>query len=453
MDSGIVTIQGGWIIDVGNHPPPGIPVRDVGDAILLPGFINAHTHLEFSDLDCPLGHQGMELAAWIRLVLDKRTCASRRLSTAISSGLDESIRSGVTTLAEIATRECMDPCHSGMANGPHGTSTPVALSGESWNFGCDQAPEIASEAPMRSHPYPDRPEHHPAIHRFLEIIGFSRARAESAYGALRSRIARWEKSGSERSGPGISDSEGSSSFHAPRNRIGISPHAPYTVSVHLLEQIVDLARRENLPIAMHLAESFEELQFLDSVDGPFRDLLLERSMWDPGSVLPRSRPLDYLIRLAKAPRAIIIHGNYLSDDELEFLAARRDHMAIIYCPRTHAYFAHPPYPLARSLERGVRVALGTDSRASNPDLSLLSEMRAAYQNHPKIAPESILRMGTLSGAEALGIGNLSGSIAPGKLANIVAVPFTDATPGDPFLFLIGSDATVSHLWLEGKEVF
>ena len=84
--------------------------------------------------------------------------------------------------------------------------------------------------------------------------------------------------------------------------------------------------------------------------------------------------------LADAPRALVIHGNYLDDEELAFLAANRERMSLVYCPRTHAYFEHPPYPLAKHLKLGVRVALGTDSRASNPDLDLLAEMRHVAQN-------------------------------------------------------------------------
>ena len=98
----------------------------------------------------------------------------------------------------------------------------------------------------------------------------------------------------------------------------------------------------------------------------------------------------------------MIHGNYLDDDERAFLATHRDRMSLVYCPRTHAYFSHRPYPLAELLAGGVRVALGTDSRASNPDLDLLAEMRHIAKTHAAIDPHEILRLGTLAGATALG---------------------------------------------------
>ncbi len=125
---------------------------------------------------------------------------------------------------------------------------------------------------------------------------------------------------------------------------------------------------------MHLAESPEELRLLSHGDGPFRDLLADRSMWDESAIPAGTRPLDYLRMLAAAPKALVVHGNYLSAEELQFLATHAASMSLVYCPRTHGFFEHSPYPLRQALDLGVRVAIGTDSRASNPDLSLLAEL-------------------------------------------------------------------------------
>ncbi len=144
----------------------------------------------------------------------------------------------------------------------------------------------------------------------------------------------------------------------------------------------------------------------------------------------------------------MIHGNYLAPVEHEFLAAHADRMTLVYCPRTHAYFDHSRYPLARLLAAGVRVALGTDSRASNPDLNLLDEMRQVARAHPAVRPEAILKMATLDGARALGFDEQCGSIAPGKLANLVAVP----APNGWLTELLYGDARPSAIWLMGREV-
>jgi len=110
---------------------------------------------------------------------------------------------------------------------------------------------------------------------------------------------------------------------------------------------------------------------------------------------------------------------------MEFIADRRDKMTVVYCPRTQSYFPHGDYPLPEMLACGVRVAVGTDSRASNPDVSVLSELRHIAQQHPSIAPEEILKMGTLYGAEALGLGDQLGSLLPGKKAAFAIVPLPE----------------------------
>jgi cytosine/adenosine deaminase-related metal-dependent hydrolase len=272
----------------------------------------------------------------------------------------------------------------------------------------------------------------------LEVIGFSRARAGSALAAVVERLNALQKS---EGGHGIVTGRGL--------KFGISPHAPYTVSPYLLRELITLANQRELPVAMHLAESAEELEFLQSGSGPFQELLDERSMWDPDAVPRGSRPLDYLRMLAGGPRSLVVHGNYLDGEELAFLASRRQKMSLVYCPRTHAYFKHPPYPLKQAIDAGVRIALGTDSRASNPDLDLLSEMRHVARHHPEIHPQQVLQMGTLAGAQALGRANNVGSITPGKLANIVAIPLpagADGSASDLLSALLASDEKTQIVW-------
>jgi cytosine/adenosine deaminase-related metal-dependent hydrolase len=178
-------------------------------------------------------------------------------------------------------------------------------------------------------------------------------------------------------------------------------------------------------------------------------------MWDAAAIPRGSRPMDYLRMLAEAPRAVVIHGNYLDEEERTFLAANRDRMSLVYCPRTHAYFAHPPYPLAELLAAGVRIAFGTDSRASNPDLDLMAEMRFVAQTFLGINPLEILHMGTLAGAEALGRSADIGSITPGKLANLVAVPISMDVRDKPAdllaMVLFGSDSPYV-VWIRGERM-
>ncbi len=359
IENGVVTIDGERITAVGTKPPSE-EVIDLGWTALIPGLVNAHTHLEFSHLREPLGQFGIPFVDWIRLIIAERGRSTHAPQQAAHSGLEESLACGVTTLGDITT----------------GTLVPDA-----------------------------------DITHFHEVIGFSRARAESAMNALVQRIESHVSAGQW-------------------TRHGISPHAPYTVSPKLLKLLVAYARQHDLPIAMHLAESPQELQLLRDGTGPFKELLEERSMWDVEAIPLGSRPLDYLKILADAPRSLVIHGNFLDDQELKFMAARRSQMSLVYCPSTHAYFfpfGDAPYPLKKALDAGVRVALGTDSRASSSNLNLYIEMMLVLSRMPLIEPQQVLRMGTLSGAEALGREADVGSITPGKLANLVVLPIPDQT--------------------------
>ena len=160
------------------------------------------------------------------------------------------------------------------------------------------------------------------------------------------------------------------------------------------------------------------------------ELFAAWGLWTHGQQAAFRDPLEVLQQLSTLARVLVIHGNYLTREELDYLAGR-DNFSVVYCPRTHSNFQHERYPLAEFLQRGIRVALGTDSRASNPDLDLLSEVRYVAQRHPEIAPSSLIEMATTHGAEALGLANSVGSIAPGQRADFCVVPIQ---PGvrDPF---------------------
>jgi cytosine/adenosine deaminase-related metal-dependent hydrolase len=380
IEGGYVSVVEGRITAVGGGMPDDAVVEDIGDVVLMPGLVNAHTHLEFSDLVAPLGQSGTSLPAWIRLVIGERKRGRRDPAAGIAAGIAESLAGGVTTIGEISTAP---------------------------------ADAYAVAAPR------------PTVVAFQESIGFSGQRVDSAFADVEQRFQR-----------------------SPRPA-GFSPHAPYTVHPRLLERIVSAAAAQGAPVAMHLAESREELQLLADGSGDFAALLDERSMWDPATIPHGTRPLDYLQALAVAPRALVIHGNYLAADEIALLGAQRARMSVVYCPRTHAFFQHEPYPLAAFRAAGVHIALGTDSRASNPDLNLLAEVRAAAARHPDVAAVELIQMATIDAAEALGLGHQVGSLAVGKRADLITLPCSAA---DPFEAVIDSNAQVQRVWLAGRAL-
>lgn len=393
IEFGEVTVAGGKIVAVGRMAGPPLELLRGPQYVILPGFVNAHTHLEFSDLETPLGTPGMAFPAWIRLVVQRRRELAASQSpeklalarvAAVERGLAESLQSGTTLVGEIASRGWpREP----LARSPLGGIV------------------------------------------FQESLGLKSEATEVQAAAAREHL----------------DSRMPDRWHA-----GLSPHAPYTIHPELLTALVALARERQTPLAMHLAESPEELELLATQSGPFRELLEAFAAWEPSALRPGLRPFDYLQALAQGPLALVIHGNYLTTQELAFLADRRKRMTVVYCPRTHAYFGHAPYPLAEMLRRGVSVAIGTDSRASNPDLNMLAELRHIARHHSDVAPADILRVGTLAGAQALGQGHVTGSLVPGKRADFACIEAPPAATHDPYAAIFDPGSEVLWRMLNGR---
>lgn len=185
--------------------------------------------------------------------------------------------------------------------------------------------------------------------------------------------------------------------HSP----GLSPHAPYTVRPELLKQSVEWARQFQLPITMHLAETRAELELMNSGTGEIVEMLQRLDLWDSQMIEPGTKPLDYLRILSQAPLAILAHGNYLDDEEIDFLA-NEPQMSVAYCPRTHAFFQHDKHRWREMIAAGVNVALGTDGRGSNPDLDLWKEVQFLGRNATSDEAQQILKMATVNGWQACG---------------------------------------------------
>jgi cytosine/adenosine deaminase-related metal-dependent hydrolase len=382
----MVRVESGKIVFVG----PGDGARealDLGDVALVPGFVNAHTHLEFSSLAAPLGRPGMALPSWIGEVRShRRVEQSRDNMSAIQSGLAQSLLGGATSVGEIATSD--------------------------WAL----KPQGAAAAPGTT--------------VFRECIAPTEDRIETTLQTAREFLAQ---------GP-----------RDPRFQFALSPHAPYTVQPRLLGELVDLACQSKVPLAMHLAESPEELELLERGRGGFRELLEAAGAFDPLPTARYSSIGEYLSQLARAPRSLVVHGNYLQSSEVAFLAEHRARMSVVYCARTHAYFRHAPYPLAQRLAAGVAIALGTDSRASNPDLDMLNELRFVAEHHPGVDPATVLELGTHGGARAIGRDHEVGTLDAGKRADLVALGPISPGTRDPYEAIFAAQTGVQQVWLAGQ---
>jgi cytosine/adenosine deaminase-related metal-dependent hydrolase len=201
-----------------------------------------------------------------------------------------------------------------------------------------------------------------------------------------------------------------------------------------------------LALAVHLAESRAELELLEHRRGAFVDFLKEMEVWDPAGLI--AGPEDLMRYYADIRNVLFIHANYL-DPQAPFPRGA----TVIYCPRTHAAFRHDTHPVSALLNAGIPVALGTDGLSSNPDLDVLAEARFVRQRHPDVPAETVLRMATLAGAEALGWQSLTGSLTPGKSADLVVLPLASSPGASPYERLLDSSLAVQASMFQGRWVF
>lgn len=350
IQDGVIEVTRGRI--TGLFPGPDATATDLGNVILVPGLVNAHTHLEFSTVATPLpATNGM--AEWIGHVIDARRQQSDTVDS-VRTGLDELVAAGTAAVGEITTSD--------------------------WPAGRLNNSD-------------------PACVVFREIIGLRPDQHDDCLATAERFLAA-----------------GSTA----RCRRGLSPHAPYSVHPDLYTNLVRLAASHDVPLATHLAESTDELALLARGEGPMRERLEALGAWDATAIPRGSCPLDYLVPLQKLNHPLVIHGNLLDDREIAWLG-RHPHVAIVYCPRTHAHFGHPPHPWRRLLDQGTPVVLGTDGRVSNPDLSMWNELQFLARANPDTSAEVLLAMATSTAATALGVNDSCGSLAVGKQATAIGL--------------------------------
>ncbi len=209
-------------------------------------------------------------------------------------------------------------------------------------------------------------------------------------------------------------------FDSRKVELGWSPHAPYSTRWDTIEHCVRDSKATGRGLAMHVAESPDERELLENASGPFADSLRQIGVFQE-ELYPwgDDATLNLLQLLGQASRVLLVHGNDLQDAEIECLA-KHSQITVVYCPRTHAFFGYDRHPVDKLLGKGVRVALGTDSRASNPDLNLWREMQFLWQHRQDLEPHEVLAMGTVAGADALGKTKF-GRLAPGTRSDCGAV--------------------------------
>jgi cytosine/adenosine deaminase-related metal-dependent hydrolase len=375
LERGVLVLDGDSVHAVEPHGAR-TPDLDFGNAAILPGLVNAHTHLDLSGMR-GLAPPQPGFPVWLRHVIAHRWArTSDEIADDIREGLAESLQNGATLLGDISG------------------------DGASW--------VTLADAPVRA-----------VV--FREMLGLPKDRAERAWQAAQHWLGTCTPTAT--------------------CRPGLSPHAPYSARVSLIKAAAQSGR----PVAIHLAETAAERELLEEHAGPFVPFLQALGVWDP---IGLANSPEHVLRLASGPGpTLFAHGNYLAPT-----APVPPSATVIYCPRTHAAFGHPPHPFRDWIARGVRVALGTDSLASNPDLSVLNELRFLHADQPDLSGDLLLRLATVNGAEALGWADECGSLTPGKSADFVVIPLPDRDAADPYDLWLESKAPPSEVWFRGTAV-
>lgn len=344
-------------------------IREFPEALLAPGFLNAHCHLELSFLRGAIP-PGLPFARW----LETLAFARRGVSQAA---------------AEQAAREAAAELAGG------GCAFTAEISGLEYALPALSEKPLGMEARV-----------------YFEVIDFDPASGPERV-RQRARLAR----------------ESAKSGIQP----GLSPHAPYTVTPELLREAARVSARARLPLCLHLAESREEWDMWTRGEGALLEFFRRHNFLAPGWRAPGVSPAEWLDstgilppRGARGAPVLLAHVNEVTENDLERLAAR--HVAAVVCPRTHLYFQRGAFPLERLRRAGIPTALGTDGLSSNPGLSLWEELRAAARLCPRMAFAELLELVTAESARALGAEARYGALCPGRRAAFTLIHSPASAP-------------------------
>jgi aminodeoxyfutalosine deaminase len=365
-------IRDGWIaVDRGRVIATGRrsanrsePEVDLGDVAVLPGLVNAHTHLELSYLRDEVP-PASEFVTWIRGVM----AARRRypdprdpvIMRAIDEAMSEAAATGTAVVGDISnTLVTFDP----LARGP---IAAAVLFYELIRFSTDD-PEAFVDAAVRD----------------LDALNAAADRGDRLVPTL-------------------------------------AAHAPYSVAPLVFRYIRQaINRRPFAPCSVHLSESVEEVEFIRSGAGPWRALLEELGVWDPSWSPPGGTPVRFLDDCGFLDsRVLAVHGVQMTAADLDRLATRKT--TLVTCPRSNGHTGAGAPPLEDFYRSGVPIAVGTDSLASAPDLNVFAELATMRALAPNVPAAALLASATIVGARALGFDADFGTIEAGKRARLLAV--------------------------------
>jgi len=363
IENGAVVVSGDRVVDVGRFSEissahGGEQIVDLGEQALLPGLINAHCHLDYTCLRGKIPRQE-SFTGWIRAInAEKAKLSPEDYVTSINQGFAEAKRFGTATIANLTAFPELIPQTESLIR--------------TWWF----AELIDVREPNRAN----------------EIVDLAIEKLKSA--------EHW----------------------------GLAPHAPFTASANLYRQCEEIARSQDVLLTTHLAESREEISMFRDASGPLYQFLKEigRDTSDCGNETPLHRfsemVRDFSTSVGMTERWMLVHLNELGESDFNLLGRAARKFSVVHCPRSHEYFDHSSFQFHKLRELGFNICLGTDSLASNDDLSLFAEMRAFQKKFSDVSPEEILKMVTVNGARGLRQENALGKVRSGFVADLIAIP-------------------------------
>lgn len=398
VEGGAVVVENGLIVAVDRlatiRKKFAAPVKEFPGAVLMPGLINAHTHLELTHFPLWLKKAGFAEGSqcsyvdWIMRVIEvKRQIGHDEHCASLLEGCRLSIECGTTMTGDIVSARELIPLYKN-----------TQLSGRIYL-------EFIGHNPSRYKPLLDSLEHD------LQLL-------------------------------------------AGNFLPGISPHSPFTVSAELLQALLSFAQPRKIPLTMHLCESVEENLFFQSSSGEIAAKLYPFVGWDEYIPLPMDTtpPLWCELSAALSADFLAVHGVQLLPADIDLLKRRR--ASLVLAPRSNHNLAVGKAPVTDLLKAGIPLALGTDSLASNSSLSLWDEMRFLLDEFPSsFAPADVLRMATSGGARAIQRDHEAGTLETGKRADFIVMETGNKTTAKNISEQLIADSKVTGVWCRGENVW
>ncbi len=400
LENGAILVDKGRIIAVGpagrlTESCPEAHVVDFGNAALLPPMVNAHTHLELTRFPSWAERAGMAgpPASFVDWIQRLITVKRSRPTEEFAP----SLAAGVSACLDSGTAAVGDILSYFPARSAYGS------------------------APLRGKV-------------FYEALGREPAKCRWMLEAIGQMVE-----------------EGGAGWLSP----AVSPHSPYSLSEEYLQQVCGFARRHGLPMMIHLAESPEEVTFLQDSSGPIAEQLYPFVGWR-GMVPPAAgvSPLEALKRAGGLhATTLLVHGVQLTDAEIDAVAEVGN--SVVLCPRSNARLDVGTAPFAKLRAANINLAFGTDSMASVDSLSVWDEIAFARTAYGSAAdPAFLIDAATRGGAKALNIHGEIGALAPGYGVHfqIVRLP-EETTEGEVLEYLCSGVPNSSiRLFLDGEEI-